>query len=95
MGTALVPGTKVAVFAIRKTEKGPSVWMRAGNGYVNRDASLNLWLDALPIDGKLHVREAVTTRRDSGPLVALPPPAESAAQPEPAADPAAAAGGQP
>ena len=91
MGTALVPGTKLAVFAIRKTEKGPSVWMRAGNGYVNRDASVNLWLDALPIDGQLHVREAVSTRRDSPPPVALPQPEEpTAAQPEPAA----AAGGQ-
>ena len=92
MGTALVPGTKLAVFAIRKTEKGPSVWMRAGNGYVNRDASLNLWLDALPIDGQLHVREAVTTRRDSAPPVVLPPAEEPAAsQAEPAA---VAAGGQ-
>ena len=91
MGTALVPGTKLAVFAIRKTEKGPSVWMRAGNGYVNRDASVNLWLDAIPLDGQLHVREALSARRDSAPPVALPQPEEPiAAQPEPAV----AAGGQ-
>ena len=95
MGTALVPGTKLAVFAIRKVDSGPSVWMRAGNGYVNRDASLNLWLDALPLNGRLHVREAVTTRRDAAAPVALPEPAESVAEGESAAAPANAAGGQP
>jgi hypothetical protein len=92
MATVLVPGTKLTVFAIRKTEKGPSVWMRAGNGCVNRDASLNLWLDALPLDGQLHVREAVTGRREAAPpMIAIPPQEEpAAAEPEPVA----AAGGQ-
>jgi len=67
MATVLVPGTKLAVFAIRRTEKGPTVWVRAGNGFVNKDGSLNLWLDVLPLEGQLHIREAASGRRDSAP----------------------------
>lgn len=32
--------------------------MRAGSAFVNKDGSLNVLLDVLPLDGKLHVREA-------------------------------------
>ena len=56
----------LAAFAIRRSEKGPTVWVRAGNGFVNKDASVNLWLDVLPLEGQLHIREAVSGRRDSG-----------------------------
>jgi hypothetical protein len=40
------------------------VWVRAGSAFVNRDGSLNVLLDVLPLDGKLHVREA-GDRRES------------------------------
>ena len=50
-------GKRLAVFSIRKGKNG-TVWVRAGNAFVNRDGSMNLWLDVLPIDGTLHVREA-------------------------------------
>ncbi len=49
---------RYAVFSIRKTSKNTSVWTRAGHAWVNRDGSMNLYLDVLPIDGVLHVREA-------------------------------------
>jgi hypothetical protein len=92
MATVLVPGTKLAVFAIRRTEKGPTVWVRAGNGFVNKDGSLNLWLDVLPLEGQLHVREAVTGRREFAPPAEgrQPPPDGGAERPEVAL---AAAGG--
>ncbi|MFZ5469815.1 MAG: hypothetical protein ACOZIN_10305 [Myxococcota bacterium] len=48
---------RYAVFSIRKKENAPSVWVRAGSAFVNRDGSMNLYLDVLPIDGQLHVRE--------------------------------------
>jgi hypothetical protein len=68
MTTVLMPGTKLTVFAIHKTLKGATMWVRVGNGFVNKDASLNLWLDALPLAGQLHIRESVTDRREtSGP----------------------------
>jgi hypothetical protein len=91
MATVLVPGTKLAVFAIRRTEKGPTVWVRAGNGFVNKDSSLNLWLDVLPLQGQLHVREAATGRRDPAPPPeATPQPSEAGAGHQ---EVAAAAGG--
>ena len=53
----LVAGKRLAVFSIREG-KGGSVWVRAGSAFVNKDGSLNVHLDVLPLDGKLHVREA-------------------------------------
>lgn len=55
---ALNPGTKLAVFAIRQ-RRHSVVWTRAGNGFVNDDGSINVFLDVLPVDGRLHCREAV------------------------------------
>lgn len=54
----LSPGKRLAVFSIRENSKGVSIWVRAGNASVNKDGSLNVYLDVLPIDGRLHVREA-------------------------------------
>ena len=34
-----------------------AIWSRVGTAFVNRDGSLNIHLDALPVHGKLHVRE--------------------------------------
>jgi hypothetical protein len=51
------PGKPLAVFSIRPGRNG-SIWVRAGWAEVNRDGSVNLHLDVLPLDGKLHVREA-------------------------------------
>ncbi len=48
---------RLTVFSIRQGRNG-SIWVRAGRATVNDDGSLLLDLDVLPIDGKLHVREA-------------------------------------
>lgn len=49
-------GTTKVVYAI--TEKGEkSFWTRVGVAYVNRDASLTIKLDALPVSGTLQVRD--------------------------------------
>ena len=47
-----------AVFTIVEIEKDRALWRRVGNGYVNRDGSYNLYLDALPLNGRLHMRES-------------------------------------
>ena len=78
----LVPGKRLAVFSIRMN-KGGSIWVRAGSAFVNKDGSLNVALDVLPLDGRLHVRET-GEKRDGAPSVR--------AVPEP--EPLAAAGGQ-
>lgn len=61
-------GKRFQVFCIRETKerdgRASAVWVRAGSAWVNRDGSMNVYLDVLPLDGKLHVREA-TERRDA------------------------------
>jgi len=57
------PGTRCSVFSIKEfrnkqgEKTGGAVWVRAGSAWVNADGSLNVLLDVLPMDGKLHVRE--------------------------------------
>lgn len=34
-------------------------WLRIGVAFVNRDGSLNVRLDAVPINGQLHIRTAL------------------------------------
>jgi hypothetical protein len=54
------------VFSVREgKERDGSVsttWVRAGSAWLNRDGSINVYLDVLPLDGKLHVREAQEKR---------------------------------
>ena len=64
----LVTGKRYQVFSIKdkgdKTSSGErgAVWVKAGSAWVNRDGSLNVYLDVLPLDGRLHVREALDKR---------------------------------
>lgn len=49
---------KWAVFTIRERaglEK--PIWLRIGIAFMNRDGSFSLYLDAQPLEGKLHMRE--------------------------------------
>ncbi len=39
-------------------------WNRVGSAFLNRDGSYNIYLDALPRDGKIQIREI--TERDHG-----------------------------
>lgn len=44
----------------RKSEDHPerkSLWIHIGLAFVNRDGSINVRLNALPVDAKLHIRE--------------------------------------
>jgi hypothetical protein len=45
------------VYHITEQNNGESKWTRIGIGFVNKDDSLNIILDALPIDGRLHIRK--------------------------------------
>lgn len=51
---------------------GGVYWMRLGSAYDNKDGSQNMYLDALPVNGKLHVRELDDD--DLKPRASLPPP---------------------
>jgi hypothetical protein len=44
----------------RKSEEHPdrkNLWIHIGVAFINRDGSINVRLNALPLDGKLHIRE--------------------------------------
>ena len=45
------------VYTIIEKEGRKPFWMRIGSAFVNRDGSLNVRLAALPVDGKLHIRD--------------------------------------
>lgn len=59
----MTKGNRFTVFSIREGRapdgKVNSVWVRAGSAWLNRDGSINVFLDVLPLDGKLHIREAL------------------------------------
>jgi hypothetical protein len=55
-GTGRVPWK--VVYTIIERGRGRRVWLRVGVAFVNRDQSLNVRLDAVPISGQLHIREA-------------------------------------
>ena len=81
----MAAGKRYQVFSIRET-KGPdgkstTSWLKAGSAWVNRDGSLNVYLDVLPLDGKLHVREAVERRDAVGHVRSAPANGSSASEP--------------
>ena len=48
-----------AVYTIveRQGAEKKSYWVRIGSAFVNKDQSLNVKLDAMPVNGALHIRE--------------------------------------
>jgi len=67
----MVTGKRYQVFSMKETQGGrdgkerTTVWVKAGSAWINRDGSMNVYLDVLPLDGRLHVREAAD-KRDAG-----------------------------
>ena len=49
--------TMKTVWTIVERGAGRSYWTKVGVGFVNRDGSLTLRLDAVPINGSLQVRD--------------------------------------
>jgi hypothetical protein len=78
----IVPGKRYAVFSIRQKEGGPTIWSRAGFAFGNKDGSLNVWLDVLPISGRLHVRE-MAQKEEVAPGAVSEPAPQQEQQPEP------------
>lgn len=56
-----------AVYTVRDRGEGKKAfWVRIGTCFTNRDGSFSVLLDALPLDGKLVIREE-QERDDAGP----------------------------
>jgi hypothetical protein len=52
------PSKRLVVYTIvDRPGTDKSFWARIGSAWINRDQSINIQLDALPVNGKLHVRE--------------------------------------
>jgi len=47
------------VYTIVTRTNGKEHWLRIGSAFTNRDGSMNLYLDAVPMNGKLQVRDYV------------------------------------
>ena len=60
-----------SVFTITE-RNGRSFWTRVGVGFVNNDGSLNLRLDAIPLNGNLQVREYDAAREGTGEAASNP-----------------------
>lgn len=55
----------VFVITDRKEQEKP-VWSKIGVAFVNRDESLNVVLDAIPLTGKIHIREHTPRKNETG-----------------------------
>ena len=55
---------KIAYTVVEREKDGRQFWVRVGAAFVNRDGSLNVRLDAMPVNGKLQIRDYQP--RDSG-----------------------------
>ena len=79
------------VFTVVDRGQGKSFWTRVGVGFVNRDGSITLKLDAIPVNGTLQVREWEPAERfngagprEAGDAQARGPRREARPQPAPA-----------
>ncbi len=53
------PSKPFKVVYIVAERPGHKQWIRVGAAFVNKDGSLNVRLDALPLTGVLHIRDEV------------------------------------
>jgi len=47
------------VFHIIEREGKKAIWVKIGSAFVNRDDSLNVLLNSIPLDGKIHIRNRI------------------------------------
>jgi hypothetical protein len=48
---------KIAYTVVERNQDGRKFWVRVGAAFVNRDGSLNVRLDAMPVNGELQIRD--------------------------------------
>lgn len=46
-----------AVYTVIPKAEGRDLWLRIGSAFPNRDGSLTVYLDAMPLNGRLQIRE--------------------------------------
>jgi len=68
-----------AVYTIVPKPDGKDVWLRVGSAFPNRDGSLTVLLDAIPINGRLQVREQKPREAEGREPASTDEPARAAA----------------
>lgn len=68
------PNNRKAVYTIVEREGHKARFVRLGIAFVNRDGSLNVVLDALPVSGTLHIRDFPPREGEDDAAVAPTPP---------------------
>ncbi len=48
---------KVVYTIVQRARDGKKFWLRIGAAFTNRDGSLNVHLDAMPVNGQLQIRD--------------------------------------
>ena len=52
------------------TQRGTNkYWSRIGVAFVNKDGSMNVKLEAVPVSGEIHVRDYVPREESAGPTL--------------------------
>ncbi len=62
--------SKMKIVYVITDRNGKSYWNRIGVAFVNQDGSLNVKLEAIPVNGELHVRDYVPRDEVTGPGLA-------------------------
>lgn len=52
------------VFYITEREGKKAIWTRIGLAFVNKDKSLNVILNTIPLNGRLHIRDQSTNEKE-------------------------------
>jgi hypothetical protein len=77
-----MPAERLDAWYIREVEREgrkESYWNRVGSAWFNRDGSINLHLDVVPLNGRIHLRkpkprpESLQEESHPGPAMDLPP----------------------
>ncbi len=55
------------VFAIN-SDQSKRPWAKIGVAFINKDQSINVLLDAIPVTGKIHLRKPRIKNREEKPL---------------------------
>ena len=50
-------GIKIAYTIVERAKDKKKFWVRVGAAFVNRDGSINVRLDAVPVNGELQIRD--------------------------------------
>ena len=59
----MTENTAKDVFNIVEGKDGKERWVKIGQAYLNKDGSINAYLDVFPRDGKLQIRERRASER--------------------------------